>query len=78
MPVIDELVKNWDEERLQAQLSKALLQLRPETGIGTAASFLLLMAARQPDMVRRVLNEKVIKQGFVGVSLLDKLQHIAK
>lgn len=46
--------------------------------IGIACAFLLDCATRQPDQVRRALNEPVIHQGFRGTSLLAELQRVAR
>lgn len=69
-----------DAERVavQTEVAKVLLELQPEDGIGVAVSFLLLMSQRQPTMVRRVLNERVIQEGFRGVSMLETLIRVCR
>lgn len=58
------------EVELQNQLFKMLLDLPVGTAIGVACSFLLHCAYNHRVEFRRVMNEKVIREGFSGMSLL--------
>lgn len=58
---------------LRAQAIKVLIGLPLEDALGVACSFLELASVRNPSVVRRVLNEPVVKQGFRGTSLLQTL-----
>ncbi len=46
--------------------------------VGAACSYLLYVANLQPDVLRRVMNEKIIREGFMGVSLLETIQRVCK
>jgi len=57
---------------------KVLQGLTVQNAVGAACSFLLHCAIKHPDMTRRVLNEKVIREGFRGMSLLETLTRVCK
>lgn len=57
---------------------KALQSLPVEDAIGAACSFLLHCSYQHTEMTRRVLNEKVIRHGFRGISLLEHLNKVGK
>lgn len=63
---------------LQTQMAKALLELQPHDAIGVALSYLLLAAHRHPEMLRRVLNEPVVREGFRGVSMIETLNRVCR
>jgi hypothetical protein len=76
--------------RLQApQLSQndlgaisALLKLQaavpPAEALGCAAAFFFHAAQHHPDLLRAVLNEPIVKHGFIGQSLLSELTRVAR
>lgn len=64
--------------RLQTQLAKTLLALPPAEAIGATLSYLLLASTTHPEMLRRVLNEQVVREGFRGVSMLETLNRVGK
>ena len=51
---------------LQAEMLKALSKLPPAQAIGVACSMLLAASYHHPDMLRRVFNEPVVRDGFLG------------
>ena len=55
----------------QAQALKVLVNLPVGDAIGAACSFLLHCATNHRVEFRRVMNEKVIREGFSGISLLE-------
>lgn len=63
---------------MQTQFAKGMLEMSPQDGIGVALSYLLLMSYRQPEMLRKVLNEKVVREGFRGMSMIETLKRICK
>jgi hypothetical protein len=69
-----------DDARLavQTQMCKALLELQPEDAIGVACSLLLYMSHAEPQMIRRVLNEPVVREGFRGTPLIDVLTRVCR
>lgn len=66
----------------QIERQNAALQLltRMDVGdaIGAACSFLLHCAYHHRVELRRVMNEKVIREGFSGISLLDLLRRVSR
>jgi hypothetical protein len=54
-------------------VGQTLLELPAQTAIGLACAVLLHYAVEQPDMVRTVLHEPVVRDGFRGKSLLKTL-----
>lgn len=71
-------VQHPDSIVAQMRALSALQQLPLPEAIGAACSFLLHCALNHRTMTRRVLNEKVIRSGFRGESLLDVLKRAAR
>lgn len=67
-------------ERLSAIAStlKMLTRMPLDDAIGVSLAYLLDCAYRHPDVLRRVINEPVIQQGFVGTSMLAELNRVAR
>lgn len=67
-------------DRVQTQTEGLrLLQRLPVTdAIGVACSFLLHCAYNHRDAFRRVMNEKVVREGFSGVSLLEVFKRVSR
>lgn len=63
---------------MQMQFAQAMLKMSPSDGIGVALSYLLLMSELEPARVRAILNEKVVREGFVGVSMIETLNRICR
>jgi len=63
---------------LQAQALKVLQGLPVEDAIGAACSFLLYSSYNHRIQFRRVMNEKVIREGFSGISLLEQFNRVSK
>ncbi len=61
----------------QSAILKQMLVMNPPDAIGAALAYLLLQSAEHPAVVRRVLNEKVVREGFAGVSMLTVLNRLA-
>lgn len=57
---------------------KTLQGLPVNDAIGAACSFLLHCSYNHRGMLRRVLNERVIREGFSGISLLELLKRVSK
>lgn len=55
----------------QSVALKVLIELPVSDAIGAACSFLLHCAYNHRTEFRRVMNEKVIHEGFSGISLLQ-------
>lgn len=70
-PPIDPIV-------LSAQALRLLLALPLEYAIGVCCAHLQRAAETRPEVVRRVLNEPIIKEGFLGTTLLAELQRAAR
>lgn len=68
------------DESLRAQNSalNILRSLPPAEAIGAACSFLLHAAYNHREMFRRVMNERVIREGFSGISLLEVFKRMSK
>lgn len=62
----------------QAHLCKALLAADVSDAIGAACSYLLYAAHAHPHVVRRVLSEPVVREGFRGIPLIQILTRIAR
>lgn len=46
--------------------------------IGAACSYLLHCAYNEPETLRRVMNEKVVREGFAGISLLQLINRVCR
>lgn len=57
---------------------KTLLGLPVADAIGAACSFLLHCAYNHQVEFRRVMNERVIQEGFRGLSLLDVFKRVSR
>ena len=62
----------------QAQMCKAMSALPPHEAIGVACSVLIAAVFQNPVMLRRVLNEPVVREGFRGESLIKLITRVAK
>lgn len=62
----------------QANLLKAMTRAPVPDAIGVALSYLLWCIYNEPGVVRRCLNEPVIKQGFRGEKLIAELNRAAR
>jgi hypothetical protein len=60
------------------QLARAMSTLPDEEVLGLCAAFLLQQSMKNPDQVRRVLSEPVIKNGLVGESLITLLNRVSR
>lgn len=63
---------------LQSQLLRALLAASLHDAAGVSLSFLLHLAHNHPQVLRRLLNEPVVKEGFRGTSMLTVLTRVAR
>jgi len=71
LPVRADVVEGQDDVRLQMNMLKMLVDLPLPTAIGVCCSFLLHCALNHHEVLRRVMNEKVVRTGFTGESLLQ-------
>ena len=62
----------------QNSLLKLLQAMPVGDAIGVACSYLLHCAYNHQTEFRRVMNEKVIHEGFTGISLLDLFKRVSK
>lgn len=70
--------KQLHETAVQMGLLQVLLRETTPNAVGVACSYLLHCALNEPEVLRRVLNEKVIREGFTGVSLLELLNKVGR
>lgn len=72
MPLVD----SPEGQHILAQTAamNVLLKLPVSDAIGAACSYLLHCAYNHRVEFRRVMNEKVIREGFGGISLLQVLK----
>lgn len=66
------------EDLVQHQLIKVLIDAPLGTGIGVACSFLLHCATHHRTEFRRVMHEKVVRNGFRGISLLQMFNRMSQ
>lgn len=80
VPLRQANVGSPDDMRLamQTQYAKGMLEMPPQDGIGVALSYLLMASYQHPEMLRVVLNEKVVKEGFRGVSMIETLNRLCR
>lgn len=57
---------------------QVLLRMPLGDAIGAAAAFLLHCAHNHRVEFRRVMNEKVLREGFRGISLLEEFKRVSK
>lgn len=62
----------------QMRLLKAMQLMPLHDALGVCCSMLLQASYDHPEVVRRLLSERVVREGFSGVSLLTMLQRAAK
>lgn len=62
----------------QNELLQLLLALPLADAIGAACSFLLHCAYNHRVEFRRVMNEKVVHEGFSGISLLQLFNRVSR
>jgi hypothetical protein len=74
----DEAIVSPERLTVIASTLKLLTLLPVDDAIGSTLAYLLHCAYTQPDILRRVLNEPVIKQGFVGTTMLAELNRVAR
>lgn len=77
-----------DDERLSSKKVAAVMEQNAALGvlvglpidlaIGAACSYLLWASEEHREETRRVLNERVIREGFTGVSLLETFNRVAR
>ncbi len=67
-----------DGVQRQAAALNMLTQLSDYEAVGVAAGILLQASYNCPHVLRRVLNEPVIREGFRGESLATTLARVAR
>ena len=77
MPQMIERPEVDDSTEIMAAL-QVLQQFKVRNGIGAALSYVLHCAENHPDVLRRVMNEKVHREGFRGISLLEHLNRVCR
>lgn len=55
-----------------------LLAMPVRDSIGVCCSYLLHAALSHPALLRRVMNEQVVREGFVGTSLLETIKRACR
>ena len=71
------MIATFNDE-LRHQMVKALSKLPQADAVGIACAYLLQCAKKNPAMLRRVVNEPVVREGFTGQSLLATLKRLEK
>lgn len=77
MAAVDEMVAQ-DSVAIQASMLKMLVAVPVSDAIGVSLSYLLYCAYNHPDVLRRVLNEPVVREGFRGESMLTVLNRVSR
>lgn len=69
-----------DEESLtrQAAMMKALVKLPTHEALGVAMAIVMQCAYDHPQIVRRLLNEPVVREGFRGTTMIATLNRAAR
>jgi hypothetical protein len=69
-----------DQASLAAQnmVLQILMDMSVGDAIGAACSFLLHCAYNHRVEFRRVMNEKVVREGFTGISLLEVFKRVSQ
>lgn len=67
-----------EDYQIQAGLLKALTRVPAHDAAGVCLSYLLVLATQQPQLLRRLLNERVVENGFSHESMLSVLQRAAR
>lgn len=67
-----------DSVTRQAQSLQMLLRLPTHESLGVALAMLLQASYDAPDMLRVVLNEQVVHEGFRGESMITVLARAAR
>lgn len=79
MPVTDRPTALTDQDlKIQAELCTALTKVSVPNAAGVALSYLLLLSHRHPSVLRTLLNEPVVREGFRGTSMLTVLTRCAR
>jgi hypothetical protein len=61
-----------------APLMKLLASTPPPEALGVMAAYLFHATQNFPGLLRPILNEPIVKHGFLGQSLLSELTRVAK
>lgn len=61
-----------------AQTLKVLVKAPVHDAIGVSLGYLLHCAYLHPEVMRRVLNEPVVREGFRGSTMIVELQRVAR
>ncbi len=62
----------------QTQALQVLQRLPVTDAVGAACSFLLHCAYNHRDVFRRVMNEKIVREGFTGISLIQLFNRVCR
>ncbi len=71
-------LSNQTNPHAQMEMLMTLLKMPVVDTIGVCCSLLLQYSYDHPEVLRRVLNERVVREGFSGVSLLTVLKRAAE
>ncbi len=74
-PIVDSSHASLDR---QAALCRAMLQVPMSDAIGVALSVLLQASHTHPQILRVVLNEPVVREGFRGMAMIQVLTKAAR
>jgi len=75
---VPELTVDHASIMAQTQALQVLQRLPVTDAIGAACSFLLHCAYNHRDAFRRVMNEKVVREGFTGISLIQLFNRVCR
>lgn len=70
-----------EDEHIQMQLCSDMMKVGAKNAIGVSLSYLLAISMSGPEaveMLRRTLNEKIVREGFRGESMITLLNRIAR
>lgn len=62
----------------QAVMLKSLVAIPVPDAVGVSLSYLLYCAYNHQDVLRRVMNEPVVREGFRGESMLTVLNRASR
>lgn len=72
------LTPDYHSLSFTAQMMKLLVAAPMPDALGVALAFVRYGVTQHPDVMRRLLNEPVIKHGFRGEALITELNRAAR
>ena len=72
------LTKQGPDIAAQTAVLQILYAMPIHDAIGVACSYLLHCSFNHRDTLRAVMNEKIVREGFSGISLLERLRRVCQ